>query len=378
MTQRRPEIANARRIVVKVGSSSLTDPEGHLDEDNLAALAGAIAKAHKSGRQIVLVSSGAISAGLRPLGMKTRPRDLASQQAAASVGQGVLLERYSELFGRRDVTVGQVLLTVDDVRRQNSYANALRTFNRLLELGALPIVNENDTVATNEIRFGDNDRLAALVAHMVRADALILLSDVDALYTAHPSDPDAERIDRVEDVAQLQVDTSKEGSKVGTGGMTTKVEAASIATNTGIPVVIAAASAVREAMAGHKVGTLFMPTGKRRSRKLLWLAYASQACGELVLDPGAVNAVVKNKASLLPAGIVESRGDFHAGDPVKLVDEAGKVIAHGLVNYDAEDMPKLIGHTTQELAAELGPEYERVVVHRDQLMVRRQRPTSKK
>lgn len=189
----------------------------------------------------MLVSSGAMASGMRPLRMKQRPRDLASKQAAAAVGQSLLVGHYGTLFARHGLTVGQVLLTVEDVARRDHYRNALRTFTKLLELGVVPIVNENDTVATHEIRFGDNDRLAALVAHLVGADALVLLSDVDALYTAHPSDPAAERILEVADAEDLVVDTSGKGAEVGTGGMETKLQAARIATSSGIPVVLAAA-----------------------------------------------------------------------------------------------------------------------------------------
>lgn len=282
----------------------------------------------------------------------------------------MLIERYGALFARHGFAVGQVLLTVDDVTRQANYRNALRTFTRLLELGAVPIVNENDTVATHEIRFGDNDRLAALVAHLVGADALILLSDVDALYTAHPSDPSALRIDEVEDVDDLEVDTSRRGASVGTGGMTTKLEAARIAAAGGIPVVLAGAHDLAAALNGEPIGTLFLPTGKKRSRRLMWLAYASQAKGDLVLDAGAVRAVLERKASLLPAGIIAVHGDFHAGEPVRLTDEHGAVIARGIVNYDAEDLPHVIGRSTHELVAERGPEFDREVVHRDALVIK--------
>lgn len=367
----RAAIAAARRIVVKVGSSSLTGPDGRLDGRHLFALVDALAGAMEQGRQVVLVSSGAIAAGMAPLKMRARPRDLASKQAAASVGQRVLLERYAALFGARDITLGQVLLTVDDVTRKASYANALRTLTTLLRMDVLPVINENDAVATHEIRFGDNDRLAALVAHMVRADALILLSDVDRLYTAHPNSPGAEPITLVPDVRDLEVDTSRSGSAVGTGGMTTKIEAARIATDSGIPVLLASTDAVAEALRGGEVGTLFQPTGKRRSRKLLWLAYASKANGDLILDAGAVAAITQRQASLLPAGITAVHGDFHAGDPVRLLDPEGHIVGRGLVNYDASDLPSMLGRSTRALMAELGAEFEREVVHRDQLTLKK-------
>ena len=372
MRTTRQRIANSRRIVVKVGSSSLTGAEGGIDPVRIGRIVDAIATARRAGREVVLVSSGAIAAGMGPLGMRTRPRDLASQQAAASVGQGLLVEQYSALFAVHGLTVGQVLLTVGDTTRHGTYRNALRTFDRLLDLGVVPVVNENDTVATQEIRFGDNDRLAALVAHLVRADALFLLSDVDALYTAHPSSAGAERITEVPNLDELVADTSRLGSRVGTGGMTTKIEAARIAVGAGIPVVLAAAEDVADALEG-RTGTVFHASGKRRSSRLNWLAHASRPAGELELDEGAVKAITKGKASLLPAGITAVRGSFHAGEPVQLVDPDGTPVARGIVNYDSDVLPSLLGRSTRDLARELGVEYEREVIHRDSLVVRRPR-----
>ncbi len=367
----RRSVGEAKRIVVKVGSSSLTDAHGRIDMAHMNALVDAIAAARASGREVVVVSSGAVAAGLDPLGMRAKPRDLATRQAAASVGQGLLLARYTSLFAAHGLTVGQVLLTVEDIARQASYANALRTFTRLLELGAVPIVNENDTVATNELRFGDNDRLAALVAHVVQADALFLLSDVEALYTDHPSRPGARKITDVAEVEDLVVNTERGGSSVGTGGMTTKLEAARIATHAGITTVLASADDVAAALAGEPVGTLFHPSGRRRSRKMLWLAYASQVAGVLTLDEGAVRAVVERKASLLPAGVTSFTGEFSAGDPVRLDGPDGQLIGHGLVNYDARDVPAMLGRSTRDLAAERGSEFERELIHRDALILRK-------
>ena len=371
----RSRVRTARRIVVKVGSSSLTTPEGGIDPGRLDRIIDAVAGARRRDREVVLVSSGAIAAGMGPLGMRTRPRDLASQQAAAAVGQGLLVEHYAARFAAQGLTVGQVLLTVDDTTRQGTYRNALRTLDRLLELGVVPIINENDTVATSEIRFGDNDRLAALVAHLVRADALFLLSDVDALYSAHPSQPDAVRIDEVRNIDELRVDTSRLGSRVGTGGMTTKMEAARVATGAGIPVVLASAEQIGLALTG-RAGTVFHPSGRRRPSRLNWLAHASQPAGELVLDDGAVQAVRGGGASLLPAGVTEVRGSFHAGEPVLLVDQSGTAVARGIVSYDADVLPQLLGRSTRDLARELGRDYQREVVHRDSMVLRRRRPDS--
>jgi glutamate 5-kinase len=276
------------------------------------------------------------------------------------------MHRYTEELARHGVIVGQVLLTVDDVTRRSHYRNAYQTFAKLLELGVLPIVNENDTVATTEIRFGDNDRLAALVAHLVHADLLVLLSDVDGLYDADPSQPGSTLLDEVESVESLTgVRIGSAGSAgVGTGGMQTKLDAARIATGAGIPVLLAAADRVGDALTGLG-GSYFAPTGRRTASRLFWLRHATTPRGRLVLDAGAVTAVVARRVSLLTAGIVGVSGDFSAGDPVELADEAGRVVARGLVGFDSEDLPGLLGRSSHELPAEL----RREAVHRDDLVI---------
>jgi len=367
----RSAVTDARRIVVKVGSSSLTTVDGGLDPARLRGLVDVLAAARERGAEVVLVSSGAIAAGLAPLSLKRRPRGLAAQQAAASVGQGLLVHRYTEEFARHGLTAGQVLLTIDDVTRRSHYRNAHQTFSKLLELGVVPIVNENDTVATTEIRFGDNDRLAALVAHLVHADLLVLLSDVEALYDGPPSRPGARLIRDVRSEADLAaVDTGSIGAAgVGTGGMVTKVEAAGIATGAGIPVVLTSADQAGPALAGEPAGTLFHATGRRRPTRLLWLRHATVGKGGLVLDAGAVRAVVDRRASLLAAGITDVRGDFTAGDPVDLLDPAGAIVGRGLVNFDARELPSLLGRSSKDLKKELGAGYEREVIHRDDLVL---------
>ncbi len=377
MTRRaaREHLAGAHRIVVKVGSSSLTTREGGLDAERIDALVTVLAKRCADGGEVVLVSSGAIAAALAPLSLPRRPRDLATQQAAASVGQGLLLARYTASFGSRGLTVGQVLLTADDLVRRTHYANARRTLYRLLGLGVVPVVNENDTVATHEIRFGDNDRLAALVAHLVNADALVLLSDVDALYDGPPGRPGVSRVSLVRGAHDLDgVRIGKVGaSGVGLGGMVTKVDAALIATAAGVPTLLTAAGLAGPGLAGEDVGTWFAASGGRTTSRLLWLAHAARPSGRLVLDDGAVAAVVDRRMSLLPAGVTRVEGSFAAGDPVDLAGPSGLTVARGLVNFDSAELPALLGRSTRDLARELGAGYEREVVHRDDLVLVRQR-----
>jgi glutamate 5-kinase len=363
----RPQIAGARRVVVKVGSSSLTTLPGGLDPTRLSALVDVLGAVRAAGREVVLVSSGAIAAGLAPLQLDGRPRDLATAQAAASVGQLRLVQTYADAFARHGITVGQVLLTADDLTRRSHYRNAHQTMERLLALGALPIVNENDTVATEEIRFGDNDRLAALVAHVAQADALVLLSDVDGVYDGDPRVGPAQLVDTVTgpaDLAAVTLGTAKRNG-VGTGGMATKVEAAFIAAHAGVPVVVTSTPQAAAALAGERVGTFFGPMGRRPSARQFWLRYASRPRGRVLLDEGAVRAVRERHASLLAAGIVGVTGEFLADDPVELVGPDGVVVARGLVAYDAREMPALLGRKTGDLA----PEYRREVVHRDEMVL---------
>jgi glutamate 5-kinase len=357
--------------VVKVGSSSLTSAEGGIDPDRVRRLVDVLAATRARGAEVVLVSSGAIAAGLAPLRMRKRPKALPAQQAAASVGQGLLVHRYTEELARHGVVAGQVLLTVDDVTRRSHYRNAYQTFAKLLELRVLPIVNENDTVATTEIRFGDNDRLAALVAHLVHADLLVLLSDVDGLYDGPPSAAGSALLSEVRDAEDLAaVRVGRAGAAgLGTGGMRTKIDAARIATGAGIPVVLAAADRAAEALAGEAVGTLFHTTGRRRPTRLLWLAHATEPVGTLLLDDGAVAAVTERRASLLAAGVTGVVGSFQAGDPVDIAGPDGVPVARGLVNFDSEELPHLLGRSSKDLKRELGAAYEREVVHRDDLVL---------
>jgi len=363
----RRAVARARIIVVKVGSSSLTTSAGGLDPERLDGLVDALAARQRAGSHVVLVSSGAIAAGLAPLGLRRRPKDLASQQAAASVGQQLLAQRYAASFDRHGLTVGQILLTTDDVVRRAHYRNAQRTFSKLLQFGVVPVVNENDSVATHEIRFGDNDRLAALVAHLVGADALVLLSDVDALYTGDPRLPSSAAITEVGSAAELVgVGIAASSSDVGTGGMSSKITAAMTATGAGIPVLLAGAAEAARALdpAGSTVGTAFAPAVRRTGARLFWLRHAATSAGTLLLDAGAVAAVVQRRKSLLPAGITAFTGDFESGDVVDLIAPDGTAVARGFVGHDASELPAIMGRTL----ADLPPEQRREVVHADDLV----------
>ncbi|WP_296138307.1 glutamate 5-kinase [uncultured Tessaracoccus sp.] len=362
----RTEIAGARRIVVKIGSSSLTLPDGTLDTRRITALATCLAERIRDGAVAAVVTSGAIAAALGPLGLRRRPRDLETQQAAAAVGQGLLVRAYADAFAAHGITIAQLLLTVEDVLSPTTYRNALNTISRLFRLGVVPIINENDTTATHEIRFGDNDRLAALVAHLVRAEALVVLSDVDGLYTAHPATPGARMLSRVDDIHALDVDTSRVGSKVGTGGMRTKLQAAEIATSGGVSVVLAHADRMDAALAGEDVGTLFTPSGRRRPRRLLWLAHAARPRGQVHVDAGAVRAVVERHASLLPVGVTHVDGAFEEGDPIEVVGPDGGVVARGFAGHDSHEL--LDALRTGDAGDALG--MHGPVVHRDLMMLR--------
>ncbi|MBG6083316.1 glutamate 5-kinase [Zhihengliuella flava] len=365
----RSDITRAGRIVVKVGSSSLTTVDGGVSSDALKALVDTLGRARAAGTEIILISSGAVAAGLAPMGVTRRPRDLATQQASAAVGQGQLVAQYVDEFAKHDVIVGQVLLTAEDLNRREQYGNAFDTLNRLLDLGVLPIINEHDTVATHEIRFGDNDRLAALVADLVKAETLVLLSDVDAVYDGPPQ-KGAKRISRVDSPADLEgVEIGGTGSGIGTGGMATKVRAATMAAESGIPALVTSAANVGRVLSGEDVGTWFSARGVRRSARMLWLEHLADAGGQLVLDAGAVKAIASGRKSLLPAGITAVQGAFDAGDVVELTDKKGKVIARGVVNFDNDELPAMIGKSTRELAKKQGKRYGRSVVHIDDMVV---------
>jgi glutamate 5-kinase len=377
----RQALAGAQRLVVKVGSSSLTENDGRLAVQRLGIVVDALAGWLARGSEVVLVTSGAQAAGLDPLGLTGRPKDLAQAQAAASVGQSLLMAEYSKAFARHRRLVGQVLLTSREVVRQATYLNARRALTTLLDNGIVPIVNENDAVATDEIRFGDNDRLAALVAHLVHADGLVLLSDVDGVYTAPPGQPTAQRISRVATADDLStIQTGGHGSAFGTGGMITKLQAATWAASAGIPALIAAADQVKQVLSGEvvDVGTVFEVTGQVLKPKRLWLGYAAQPRGKIMVDWGASKAVTKGKKSLLPVGVTEVTGNFGPGDVVEVVDPNGKMIARGLIGYSATELRAVQGLALPVIATILGADRAVEAIHRDELVThaRARRPAA--
>jgi glutamate 5-kinase len=360
----REAVRTARRVVVKIGTAALTTPSGMFDPGRLAELAEAIQARMKAGSDVVIVSSGAIAAGIEPLGLNRRPTDLATKQAAASVGQVALVNAWSAAFGRYQRTVGQVLLTAHDISMRVQHTNAQRTLDRLRALHAVAIVNENDTVATNEIRFGDNDRLSALVAHLVGADALVLLSDIDGLYDRDPRKGGAAFIEEVADSADLDGVVAGQGSHLGTGGMASKVSAAVLAADAGVPVLLAAAADAATALADASVGTVFAARPDRMSARRFWVRYAADSAGSLTLDDGAVRAVLRQRRSLLAAGVTALSGRFYGGDVVELHGPDAVTIARGVVAYDAAELAPMIGRSTSELPVEL----RRPVVHADDLV----------
>ncbi|QUR68276.1 glutamate 5-kinase [Mycobacterium spongiae] len=362
----REGIRTARSLVVKVGTTALTTSSGLFDASRLAELADAIEKRMKAGSDVVIVSSGAIAAGIEPLGLSRRPNDLATKQAAASVGQVALVNAWSAAFGRYGRTVGQVLLSAHDISMRVQHTNAQRTLDRLRALHAVAIVNENDTVATNEIRFGDNDRLSALVAHLVGADALLLLSDIDGLYESDPRKAAAPTryIAEVSGPGDLDGVTAGRSSHLGTGGMASKVSSALLAADAGVPVLLAAAADVSTALTDASVGTVFAARPRRMSARRFWVRYAAESAGTLTLDAGAVRAVVRQRRSLLPAGITGVSGRFFGGDVVELCGPDANVVARGVVAYDATELATMIGRSTSELPGEL----RRPAVHADDLV----------
>lgn len=362
----RDALRKARRVVVKVGTSSLTRDDGRLEPKHVEGLVEELCALLESGREIVCVTSGAIAAGLGPLGLEKRPKDMPTLQAAAAVGQSHLMDAYATAFESRGRACGQVLVTRSDFLHRQQYVNAQNTFQRLLALGAVPVVNENDTVSTDEIKFGENDLLAALVANLVKADVLVMLSDVDGLHDGR----DGPVIGEVDDITPaIEALAGGSASSLGSGGMRSKLDAARIASASGVPVVIAGfgPGALKRVLDGEAVGTLFHAHPSRLTSRKAWIGYATTPRGRVVVDDGARAAVVERNRSLLAAGVKSVEGSFQPGDAVEIVDENGRAIARGLVGFSSDELQRIVGMDSAGVSKEVGDARE--VVHRDELVV---------
>jgi glutamate 5-kinase len=367
-------LTRARRLVVKVGSGLVTEPGQGPDAGRIAALAADIASVVRDRREVTLVSSGAIVTGVARLGLRDRPRSIPEKQAAAAVGQSALMWHYEAAFKRHGIQVGQVLLTGQDISDRSRYLNARNTLLALLDFRVLPIVNENDTVSVDEIKVGDNDNLAALVAHLVDADLVVLLTDVEGLYTGDPArDPTARRLETVDavtdDIHRLVYDGANRGS---VGGMGTKLQAAVKATTAGIPLVIAHGTephVLQRLLKGEPLGTYFAAREDRLQARKRWIAFAVPPQGRLTVDAGAMKALTEGGKSLLPSGLVEVDGEFPAGAVVAVAEAGGAEFARGLVNYEAGELRRIRGAKTREIEKTLGYKGIGEVIHRDNLAV---------
>jgi glutamate 5-kinase len=370
----RSSLQQAQRLVVKVGTSTLTHKNGKFNLERMERIVRELADQVNSGRQVVLVSSGAVGAGMGRLGLKEKPRTLPEKQAAAAVGQGLLMHMYEKFFNDYGLQVAQILLTRDDLADRRRYLNARHTLAALLRLGVIPVVNENDTVAVEEIRVGDNDTLSALVAGLIDADLLFLLTDTPGLFTANPEiDREASLLSCVSEITpEIEALAGGSGSTWATGGMGTKLQAARLATSFGIPVIIASGlqqGQISAALAGGSVGTIFIPREHRTHTRKRWMAFAPAAQGQIKVDVGAERAICNEGKSLLPGGVTDVKGDFDQGAVVSIINNEGKEIARGLTNYPATAVKQVQGRKTKEIEEILGYKDYDEVVHRDNLIV---------
>ena len=371
----RQALTTARRWVIKIGSAILTDNGQGLSHEFIARLASDVIALREQGREIIIVSSGAVAAGLARLGLDTRPSALDELQAAAAVGQSSLVQAYEAAFAPSGYLCAQILLSHDDVKSRDRYLNARATLQTLLDKGVIPIVNENDTVVTDEIRFGDNDTLAALVANLIDADALLMLTDQQGLFSADPRAVSDATLIQETDAHDTSLDAMvSEGSTLGRGGMVSKLRAARLAARSGALAVIADGrepQVVRHIANGAIAGTLFTTEKQPQPARKQWLASLLYPKGQLILDAGAVKGVSKAGRSLLPVGVTAVTGDFLRGDLVRCVDSDGEEIARGLSNYSSADAKKLLGRASADIEAILGFGGEEELIHRDNLITTR-------
>lgn len=364
-----------KRVIVKVGTSTLTHESGLINIERMEKLVRSIADLSNKGYEVILVSSGAVGAGVGKLHKKKKPATLPEKQAVAAIGQVTLMHLYEKLFGEYNKIVGQVLLTKDDLANRKRNLNAKNTLSALLQLGAIPIINENDTVAVDEIKVGDNDRLAAHVASLIDGDILIILTDIDGLYTANPAtDPDSRLVEKVERIsADIEAYAGGAGSSLGTGGMATKIKAAKIGMAAGVFVVIGNGrhkSILQDVVRGDFIGTVFIPHNRKIHTKKKWLLLSSKTKGTIQVDAGASEALMKEGKSLLAIGVTQVFGTFDAGSVVGIQDEQGREIGRGITYYGSENIEKIMGRKSRELEGILGQDYEfDTVIHRDNMSV---------
>lgn len=361
-------------IVVKVGTSSLAYDSGKLNLACIENLVRQMADLHNQGREVILVTSGAIGAGAGKIGLKSRPRTIPEKQACAAVGQGMLLHMYEKIFSEYGITVGQVLLTREDFADRRRFLNARNTLRALLRFGVLPIINENDTVAVDEIKLGDNDNLSALVAGLIDFELLVMLTDTDGLYTANPRlDPEARLLSSVDEITpDIEQLAGAAGSRLGTGGMVSKLHAVRVATHSGITAVIARATednVLRRVLSGEEIGTVFWPVTTKMENRKQWIAYSTTVRGRIVVDEGAARALLENGKSLLPSGVVGVDGVFEMGSTVSIVNPEGHELARGLTNFSSEEVERIKGCKTGQITKILGCKRNEEIVHRNNMVL---------
>lgn len=370
---RKSILERCRRLVVKVGSAVLTGPRG-LNLVMIHRLSDQLAELREKGLEIAIVSSGAVASGMRKVGLAERPRTIPHKQAAAAVGQGVLMEAWEGAFAKYELPVAQILLTSEDLAHRHRYLNARNTLETLLDWGILPIINENDTVVVEEIKFGDNDQLSAMIAGLIGADLVLNLTDTHGLYDCDPrSDVSARLIPIVHQIdSKLMACAGSSSGAVGTGGMTTKIHAAKKCLALGIPMIIAPGKerdVILRLFSGEQIGTLFVPRKRIYQGKKIWLANLPKPAGDIVLDKGAVRAIMAHGKSLLPIGIAAVRGNFGVGAPVRCLDEEGEIVGIGLCNYKSSEIEQIKGHRSDEIEGLIGYKHSDEVIHRNNFVL---------
>ncbi|MEQ9617949.1 MAG: glutamate 5-kinase [Deltaproteobacteria bacterium] len=373
-SDRKSIIPKVKRVIVKIGSSVLTDRKGYLSGSAFKLLAGGISEIKSRGIEVVVVSSGAIASGMKKLEINKKPTEISMKQAIAACGQSTLIWKYERAFSAHGQIVAQILITHDGLADRKRFLNARKTLITLLNMGIIPIINENDTVAVEEIMLGDNDNLAALVTSLIEADLLIMLTDIEGLYSKDPrNNHDAEFISLIDQIGD-EIE-SVAGDTLGsttTGGMKTKIQAARTAAAFGVPTIIAngkSGTTLTEIFDGKEVGTLFLPAKKSLSGRKHWIAFTLKSAGKIVIDSGAKKAIASGGKSLLPSGIKDVRGRFGIGDSVTCVDESGTEVARGLSCYGSDEIKKIMGRSTRDVESILGYKYSDEVIHRDDLAV---------